>query len=186
MNLRAILHLNGKLQEAEANYLRALQLKPDDLITQSNLHKLWNVMHKQGVRGSGSWPCIMCWPLQMQAVGSKSLKLVLLWCGQCWWCGSRISTTGFRAEAVSLGLWVWQIENCGCDYWVWTDPLRLEDVHITPWWPREDQWRCQYFQEPPLWMAHSWRKWVSGLCEWFWRICRMVIIIIGQFCCLLQ
>ncbi|KAI4878387.1 hypothetical protein NFI96_005373 [Prochilodus magdalenae] len=53
MNLRAILHLNGKLQEAEANYLRALQLKPDDLITQSNLHKLWNVMHKQGVRGSG-------------------------------------------------------------------------------------------------------------------------------------
>ena len=54
MNLGAILHLNGKLQEAEANYLRALQLKPDDLITQSNLHKLWNVMHKQGVKASGS------------------------------------------------------------------------------------------------------------------------------------
>ena len=54
MNLRAILHLNGKLQEAEANYLRALQLKPDDLITQSNLRKLWNVMHKQGVKASGS------------------------------------------------------------------------------------------------------------------------------------
>ncbi|KAL6460197.1 hypothetical protein MHYP_G00319560 [Metynnis hypsauchen] len=54
MNLGAILHLNGKLQEAESNYLRALQLKPDDLITQSNLRKLWNVMHKQIVRGSGS------------------------------------------------------------------------------------------------------------------------------------
>uniref|UniRef100_A0A672JR94 dolichyl-phosphate-mannose--protein mannosyltransferase n=1 Tax=Sinocyclocheilus grahami TaxID=75366 RepID=A0A672JR94_SINGR len=47
MNLGAILHLNGKLKEAESNYLRALQLKPDDFITQSNLHKLWNVMQKQ-------------------------------------------------------------------------------------------------------------------------------------------
>ncbi|KAM8891385.1 LOW QUALITY PROTEIN: protein O-mannosyl-transferase TMTC2 [Spinachia spinachia] len=46
MNLGAILHLNGKLQEAEANYLRALQLKPDDAITQSNLRKLWNIMEK--------------------------------------------------------------------------------------------------------------------------------------------
>ncbi|KAI4892994.1 hypothetical protein NFI96_028963, partial [Prochilodus magdalenae] len=53
MNLGAILHLNGKLQEAEANYLRALKLKPDDLITQSNLRKLWNVMHRQGVKASG-------------------------------------------------------------------------------------------------------------------------------------
>ncbi|XP_065139580.1 protein O-mannosyl-transferase TMTC2 [Paramisgurnus dabryanus] len=50
MNLGAILHLNGKLQEAEANYLRALQLKPDDSITQSNLRKLWNIMEKQGLR----------------------------------------------------------------------------------------------------------------------------------------
>uniref|UniRef100_UPI0037E82CCF protein O-mannosyl-transferase TMTC2 n=1 Tax=Semicossyphus pulcher TaxID=241346 RepID=UPI0037E82CCF len=50
MNLGAILHLNGKLQEAEANYLRALQLKPDDGITQSNLRKLWNIMEKQGLR----------------------------------------------------------------------------------------------------------------------------------------
>ncbi|XP_072529171.1 protein O-mannosyl-transferase TMTC2 [Salminus brasiliensis] len=54
MNLGAILHLNGKLKEAEANYLRALQLKPDDLITQSNLRKLWNVMHKQDLRSTGS------------------------------------------------------------------------------------------------------------------------------------
>ncbi|XP_063732645.1 protein O-mannosyl-transferase TMTC2 isoform X2 [Eleginops maclovinus] len=50
MNLGAILHLNGKLQEAEANYLRALELKPDDTITQSNLRKLWNIMEKQGLR----------------------------------------------------------------------------------------------------------------------------------------
>uniref|UniRef100_A0A4W3GGV8 dolichyl-phosphate-mannose--protein mannosyltransferase n=1 Tax=Callorhinchus milii TaxID=7868 RepID=A0A4W3GGV8_CALMI len=49
MNLGAILHLNGKLHQAEANYLRALQLKPDDSITQSNLRKLWNIMEKQGL-----------------------------------------------------------------------------------------------------------------------------------------
>lgn len=55
MNLGAILHLNGKLQEAEANYLRALQLKPDDVITQSNLRKLWNIMEKQGLRTTSPW-----------------------------------------------------------------------------------------------------------------------------------
>ncbi|XP_051543948.1 protein O-mannosyl-transferase TMTC2-like [Myxocyprinus asiaticus] len=54
MNLGAIFHLNGKLKEAESNYLRALQLKPDDLITQSNLHKLWNVMQKRGLQTTGS------------------------------------------------------------------------------------------------------------------------------------
>lgn len=48
MNLGAILHLNGKLPEAEANYLRALRLKPDDAITQSNLRKLRNIMKRQG------------------------------------------------------------------------------------------------------------------------------------------
>ncbi|XP_030070737.1 protein O-mannosyl-transferase TMTC2 [Microcaecilia unicolor] len=52
MNLGAILHLNGKLVEAEANYLRALHLKPDDAITQSNLRKLWNIMEKQGLKTS--------------------------------------------------------------------------------------------------------------------------------------
>ncbi|KAJ8385747.1 hypothetical protein AAFF_G00182650 [Aldrovandia affinis] len=53
MNLGAILHLNGKLPKAEANYLRALQLKPDDVITQSNLRKLWNIMEKQGLKTTG-------------------------------------------------------------------------------------------------------------------------------------
>lgn len=50
MNLGAILHLNGRLAEAETNYLRALRLKPDDVITQSNLRKLWNIMQRQGLR----------------------------------------------------------------------------------------------------------------------------------------
>ncbi|XP_048869728.1 protein O-mannosyl-transferase TMTC2-like [Brienomyrus brachyistius] len=53
MNLGAILHLNGKLQEAESNYLRALQFKPDDAITQSNLRKLWKIMEKQGLKTAG-------------------------------------------------------------------------------------------------------------------------------------
>ncbi|KAG7273031.1 hypothetical protein CRUP_017508 [Coryphaenoides rupestris] len=54
MNLGAILHLNGKLPEAEAKYLRALQLKPDDAITRSNLRKLWNIMERQGLRTTAS------------------------------------------------------------------------------------------------------------------------------------
>lgn len=62
MNLGAILHLNGKLQEAEANYLRALQLKPDDTITQSNLRKLWNIMEKQGLRTTSPWAHSACLP----------------------------------------------------------------------------------------------------------------------------
>lgn len=55
MNLGAILHLNGKLKAAEENYLLALQLKPDDVITQSNLRKLWNIMEKQGLKTSKTW-----------------------------------------------------------------------------------------------------------------------------------
>ncbi|MGH0135076.1 UNVERIFIED_CONTAM: hypothetical protein FKN15_056999 [Acipenser sinensis] len=54
MNLGAILHLNGKLEEAEVHYLQALQLKLDDTITQSNLRKLWNIMEKQGLKTLGT------------------------------------------------------------------------------------------------------------------------------------
>ncbi|XP_041113128.1 protein O-mannosyl-transferase TMTC2-like isoform X1 [Polyodon spathula] len=54
MNLGAILHLNGKLQDAEVYYLQALKLKPDDVITQSNLQKLWNIMEKQGLKTLGT------------------------------------------------------------------------------------------------------------------------------------
>ncbi|KAJ8249969.1 hypothetical protein COCON_G00231850 [Conger conger] len=50
MNLGAILHLNGKLQRAEASYLQALQLSPDDAVTQANLRKLRNIMEKQGLK----------------------------------------------------------------------------------------------------------------------------------------
>ena len=45
MNLGAILHLNGKLEEAERSYKEALRLKPDDSMTKDNLAKLQNLMH---------------------------------------------------------------------------------------------------------------------------------------------
>lgn len=46
MNLGAMYHMNGKLKEAEASYLRALELKPDDVTTQQNLVKLRNLRSK--------------------------------------------------------------------------------------------------------------------------------------------
>jgi len=46
MNLGAMLHFNGKLEEAEKSYLEALQLKPDDTITRSNLQKVRNLLGK--------------------------------------------------------------------------------------------------------------------------------------------
>ncbi len=48
MNLGAMLHFNGKLEEAEQSYLMALKLKPDDAITRTNLNKLRNLIHKNG------------------------------------------------------------------------------------------------------------------------------------------
>ena len=33
MNLGAMLHVNGKLEEAEQSYLAALRIKPDDQVT---------------------------------------------------------------------------------------------------------------------------------------------------------
>lgn len=50
MNLGAMLHVNGKLLEAEMSYLEALRLKPDDNITQNNLQKLRNLLSKRGIR----------------------------------------------------------------------------------------------------------------------------------------
>ena len=46
MNLGAMLHYNGKLDEAEKSYLAALRLKPNDEITRSNLHKVRNLLGK--------------------------------------------------------------------------------------------------------------------------------------------
>ena len=40
MNLGAILHVMGQLDEAENSYLEALRLKPDDSTTKMNLVKL--------------------------------------------------------------------------------------------------------------------------------------------------
>lgn len=51
MNLGAMLHVNGKLLEAESSYLEALKLRPDDPITQNNLQKLRNLlMQKKRLR----------------------------------------------------------------------------------------------------------------------------------------
>lgn len=56
MNLGAMLHVNGKLLEAEASYLNALRLKPDDGITQNNLQKLSNLLVKKGIRPANYHP----------------------------------------------------------------------------------------------------------------------------------
>jgi hypothetical protein len=45
-----MLHVNGKLVEAEASYLEALRLKPDDKITQANLQKLRQLLLKVSAR----------------------------------------------------------------------------------------------------------------------------------------
>lgn len=47
MNLGAMLHYNGKLKEAEVSYEMALHLKPNDVITMTNLDKLRNLFDKQ-------------------------------------------------------------------------------------------------------------------------------------------
>lgn len=54
MNLGAMLHVNGKLIEAEQSYLEALRLKPDDHITRMNLQKLRHLLTKKGMGSSSS------------------------------------------------------------------------------------------------------------------------------------
>jgi len=49
MNLGAMLHFNGRLLEAEASYLTALRLQPNDEVTTTNLNKLRNKL--RGVSG---------------------------------------------------------------------------------------------------------------------------------------
>lgn len=46
-NLGAILHLNGKYTAAAASYRRALQLKPNDEITLTNLKRVRALMIDQ-------------------------------------------------------------------------------------------------------------------------------------------
>ena len=47
MNLGAMLHMQGKLDEAEKSYTRALELKPGDKLTQENLGKLRSLQAKR-------------------------------------------------------------------------------------------------------------------------------------------
>jgi Flp pilus assembly protein TadD len=54
MNLGAMLHVNGKLMEAEQSYLEALKLKPEDQITRTNLQKLRHLLMKKGIIPSAS------------------------------------------------------------------------------------------------------------------------------------
>lgn len=46
MNLGAMLHMQGKLDEAEKSYTRALELKPGDKLTEENLGKLRSLQAK--------------------------------------------------------------------------------------------------------------------------------------------
>ena len=49
MNLGAMLHLQGKLKEAEMSYTRALKLRPGDQLTEENLKKLRTLQAKRKV-----------------------------------------------------------------------------------------------------------------------------------------
>ena len=49
MNLGAMLHLVGKLSEAEDHYLRALRLRPHDQATTINIQRLHRVMVSRGL-----------------------------------------------------------------------------------------------------------------------------------------
>ena len=49
MNLGAMLHLVGKLSEAENHYLRALSLRPHDQATAINIQRLHRVMVSRGL-----------------------------------------------------------------------------------------------------------------------------------------
>ena len=47
MNLGAMFHLNGKLEDAERSYMEALRLKPNEPTTLQNLRKLRSLMAKK-------------------------------------------------------------------------------------------------------------------------------------------
>jgi Flp pilus assembly protein TadD len=50
MNLGAMLHLVGKLKEAEDRYFSALKLNPGDSATKTNIQRLHNIMRKKGMK----------------------------------------------------------------------------------------------------------------------------------------
>lgn len=47
MNLGAMLHVQGKFNEAEKSYARALELRPGDKLTEENLAKLRSLRSKR-------------------------------------------------------------------------------------------------------------------------------------------
>ncbi len=49
MNLGAMLHLVGKLAQAQEHYLTALRLRPHDQATKINLQRLHRVMSSKGM-----------------------------------------------------------------------------------------------------------------------------------------
>ena len=49
MNLGAMLHLVGKLKEAENHYLTAWSLNPGDPSTRTNLERLHNIMRAKRI-----------------------------------------------------------------------------------------------------------------------------------------
>lgn len=50
MNLGAMLHLVGKLQEAEQNYIKAWNLRPGDASTKINIQRLHNIMRAKKLK----------------------------------------------------------------------------------------------------------------------------------------
>ncbi len=50
MNLGAMLHLVGKLTEAEDHYLTALRLEPGNQATATNIQRLHNIMRSKGLK----------------------------------------------------------------------------------------------------------------------------------------
>lgn len=46
MNLGAMLHINGKYEQAERAYLRGLELRPNDKVTMENLQRLRHLMKR--------------------------------------------------------------------------------------------------------------------------------------------
>ena len=53
-NLGAMLHVNGKYQEAEYNYRQALRLAPDDRVTLINLKRLHQLMTANNSSSGGN------------------------------------------------------------------------------------------------------------------------------------
>ena len=49
MNLGAMLHLVGKLREAEDHYITAWRLNPGDASTKTNIGRLHNIMRARGM-----------------------------------------------------------------------------------------------------------------------------------------